>query len=235
VHGRWTQAPSWPPRFTIPCPRSGEWSSIRLEGDAGASFLGWTAEELRGILTRDLLHPDDRDALDETPVDIRVPARPVQLRFLARGGRYWTTGWFLTTTADTCDMLHGVDYIGPADAGLPVGTWRWHVDRDVVSWSAELLDMFGLRVGPPASLQDFLANVHDDDRTDVAAQLRLAATRHSTVGYAFRCPAGGGRDRCFYGSGRSYVEPDGGRVVAGLVKFLNAPADTAHSPVIGSG
>jgi hypothetical protein len=182
------------------------------------------------------MHPDDRDALDDVAAAGLGPAfRPVELRFLARDGRYWTTGWFLTTGRSAMSRLDGVDYIGPADAGLPVGTWRWHVDRDVVFWSPELLDMFGLRVGPPASLAAFLANVHGDDRPNVAAQLRLATTQSKAVGYSFRCPTSGTRDRCFYGSGRSYVEADGARVVAGLVKYLNAPADPSSRPVIGRG
>jgi PAS domain-containing protein len=201
-------------------------------------LLGWTVDELHAICAHDVVHPDDRHLLDEGC--LAASARtcrfvPLELRFLARDSRYWWTRWHLTVTPDATGEARGVDYLRPAEWGSPVATWRWNVDRDMVSWSPELLDMFALRLGPPASLASFLAAVHADDRHSVARRLRVAVVDGQPFGYTFRCPTGDARDDWFYAAGRCSRDIDGTRVVAGLVKHLNPRSRPSTDPAIGCG
>ena len=239
VHGRWTHtaaAGRWSPCVRMVRSRSGVWLPIRHRCGCVGSLLGWTPNELRGLLPGALLHPDDEERLEHVGARAVVGAFvPVELRILARDGRYWSTSWHLVAGPAGALRLYGVDYLGTQEAGVPVATWRWNVLRDVVTWSAELLDMFGQLIGPPSSLAGFLANIHRDDRANVSEQLHVAATQRSPVAYWFRSPISPTRDRCFFASGRSYLEPDGSRVVAGLVKYLNAPPRAATPRIIGLG
>jgi hypothetical protein len=240
VQGRWTvsaAALQWPvPRIALDW-TSDEWSvPTSTVKECEALLLGWTAGELRAVPVADLVHPDDRDLLDDVssaPVSSGSFV-PVDLRILGRDSRYWWTRWRRRHTLDAGCALDGATYLRPDEWGCPVGTWRWYVDVEAVSWSPELLDMFGLQVGPPASQAAFLATVHADDRASVATTLRRAVDERGPFAYTFRCPAGAGLDRWFYAAGRCYVDHDGADVVVGLVKYLNAPP-TGGRAAIGCG
>jgi PAS domain-containing protein len=240
VFGRLTMAASqhhWSPRATLTRSAAGDWWRLRCDTTQGdTSLLGWTAAELHLVPGEDFLHPDDRDELDA----LRCGACtgrfiPVELRILARDSRYWWTRWHLVVGPGGSCEATGLDYIRPAGAASPVATWRWNVDRDIVSWSPELLDMFDLRWGPPASLASFLASVHEDDRASVAGRLRLAVIDGEPFGYTFRCPTDGAYERWFCACGRCYSKLDGTRVVGGMVKYLNPPPSRGAATVIGSG
>ena len=240
VHGRWTVAatsPSWSLVARLATTEAGDWVVPR---DGVTVLLGWTASELRAMTASALLHPDDRDRLDALIDEGRAePGRfvPVDVRLLARDSRYWRTRWHLTVAPDGGAELHGIDALGPEPGRGPVvATWRWNVTADIVSWSPELLDIFALDVGPPASVASFLATVHEDDRQHVARGLRLAVLHDDSFQYTFRCPTKDGRDHWFHAVGRCTVDAAGSRHVAGLVKFLNPPAPRASADkVIGCG
>jgi PAS domain-containing protein len=227
----------WSPRASLSCGGPDDWWRLRCDVTQGDStLLGWTAAELHLVPGDDLVHPDDRDLLDELrggPCTGRFI--PVELRILARDSRYWWTRWHLIVAPDEVCQATGVDYLLPAGAAAPVATWRWNVDHDIVSWSPELLDMFDLRWGPPVSLEAFLASVHEDDRASVAGRLRVAVIDGEPFGYTFRCPTGGVYERWFCAAGRCCRTPDGTRVVGGLVKYLNPPEAPVAGAVIGSG
>src|SRR5688500_5510243 len=202
---------------------------IRLGGWGGNELLGWSSSELRSAPYWEWLHPDDRDFLDEA-IDRLLTSggrgrfRPVELRFLARGRRYWWTRWHLSMQRAVV-RAEGVDLVGDdASEAPPVGTWRWDIDSDAVVWSPELLDMFDFGVGPPASYEAFLASVHPEDRGDVDRLVRQSLTTGASYITEFRAAhRDHGRERWFHAAGR--VEPaagDGyGRLLLGIVKDLN--------------
>ena len=240
VHGRWTVAatsPTWSLAATLSASPQGDWL---LPGDNVTMLLGWTPAELQAITGSDLLHPDDRDRLEGIVTNAaNRPGHfvPVEVRILARDSRYWRSRWHLTFALGGPCELHGIDFVGPDPGRGPlVATWRWHVETDVVSWSPELLDLFDLNVGPPASVGSFLATVHEDDRHHVARHLRLAVLHDDSFQYTFRCPTSEGRDLWFHAVGRCCVDADGAREVAGLVKYLNPPSTPATAErIIGCG
>jgi hypothetical protein len=231
VHGRWTVSATvrrWSPAATLFSSSEGAWSLRSVLGDGGDLVLGWTALELAGICAEDLLHPDDRDLLEDVVDNAGVATGdfvPLELRLLARDSRYWWTRWHLTVGTDASCAAHGVEYLRPdRERGCPMATWRWFVDTDVVLWSPELLDMFALRVGPPPSYSSFLATIDPDDRGRVAGRLSQAVEDRQPFRYTFRCPTGGSAERWFHTAGRCEVAADGTRQVAGLVKYLNPPS-----------
>ncbi len=240
VHGRWTvpaSSPGWSLDATLAGSPEGEWL---LAGDGVIMLLGWTPSELRAITASDLLHPDDRDRLGDIAAGAATqPGRfvPVEVRILARDSRYWRTRWHMIAAPDGRCELHGIDYVGPDPGRGPVvATWCWHVESDVVSWSPELLDIFALHVGPPASVSSFLATVHEDDRPHVARHLRLAVQHGDSFQYTFRCPMTDERELWFHAVGRCCVDADGSRQVGGLVKYLNPPSSSATAEqIIGCG
>ena len=239
VHGRWTvpaTSPVWSLDATLSASAHGDWL---LVGDGVVALLGWTPAELGAITASDLLHPDDRDRLAGIVADAATrPGQfvPVEVRILARDSRYWRSRWHLTATTDGRWELHGIDYVGPDPGRGPVvATWCWHVESDVVYWSPELLDIFALDVGPPASVDSFLATVHEDDRPHVARHLRLAVLDGDSFQYTFRCPTGDGHDLWFHAVGRCCVDAEGSRQVGGLVKYLNPPSSATADQIIGCG
>ena len=71
------------------------------------------------------------------------------------------------------------DEIGTAQAWLAIaerlgrmGTWRYHVDRDVVHWSEELFAIHGADPTSPPSLDEYLSRLHRDDAERVGREIR---------------------------------------------------------------
>ena len=215
----------------------GEFDGVfRLAEWSGRDVLGWSSAELRSAPYVEFVHPDDRDVLtgvaDELLAgDYRDRFRPVEVRILARDRHYWWTRWHLWTAADgSVAYATGVDYLGrDGVVGPPMGTWQWNVETDTVVWSADLLDMFALTVGPPMSYEWFLANVHDDDRDDVDRAVRWSLVTGEPYVADFRTAGDAdGRDRWFHAAGRSERGAAGrpGHLL-GIVKYLNPPT---HRP-----
>jgi len=215
VHREWTQ------QATLVSSATGDWSL----GSGNHGMLGWAAGELRTVGTRDIVHPDDQEFLEQRVRFVpRAHFVPVELRLLARDSRYWWTRWHLVTTAKTTVDARGVEVLRPAsELGPPVGTWHWDVDRDEVGWSAELLDMFS-QVRAPASMAACLALVDEDDRDALADRLRRTADDDAPFRLTFRCSTTGLHDRWFHAAGRKLLLRDGSRRVAGVVKYLNPPS-----------
>jgi c-di-GMP-specific phosphodiesterase len=56
-----------------------------------------------------------------------------------------------------------------------IGSWTWDVGADHLSWSAELLRIYGLSHSPgPVVFEDYLARVHPEDRARVSQAVRRA-------------------------------------------------------------
>jgi PAS domain S-box-containing protein len=58
-----------------------------------------------------------------------------------------------------------------------LGSWRWDVLENTISWSEQLMDIYGLRPGQfKGTLQEFIGFIHPDDcaqvRTSIAAALK---------------------------------------------------------------
>ena len=242
VRGRWTVGGStgrWSPRAALDDFVDDDLTL--MVGARSAGLLGWSPLELAMVPAGELVHPDDRDVLPNVSDRIRCRRNgfvPFELRLLARDSRYWSTRWHGQRRPDRSVTATGVELLGP-DPGIgpPVGVWCWIVDTDVVSWSTDLLDMFGVQIGPPRSYAAFLEVIVDDDREHVARHLDTCLIEGDPALFSFRCPIPcGSRDRWFHAAARRSVDDEGRRRIAGLVKYLNPPPPwPAMSGVSGCG
>jgi PAS domain S-box-containing protein len=56
-----------------------------------------------------------------------------------------------------------------------LGSWRWDVLGNTISWSEQLMDIYGLRPGQfKGTLQEFIGFIHPDDRAQVRASIAAA-------------------------------------------------------------
>jgi PAS domain-containing protein len=217
--------------------------TFELAGGAG-DLLGWTTNELQCAPYLEFVHPDDREVLAEAGDDlrasrVRTPFVPLEMRVLARDRRYWWTRWTVNLTEDgTGVRASGVDYLAPQPTkGPPVGTWYWDADADTVSWSTELLDMFGFEVGPPVAYGDFLAAVLADDRGCIDRAIRQTLSDGGPYVVDFGIADPDGREHWFHAAGRLLDDQTGrGRVLGGVLKYLNpVRRERPPRPPIGCG
>lgn len=75
----------------------------------------------------------------------------------------------LRGSKNTADQLRrSRDLLNRAEKVALLGSWEWEVERDLVAWSEELYDIFGIAPGGfEATLQAFLARIHPEDRQRV--------------------------------------------------------------------
>ncbi len=83
---------------------------------------------------------------------------------------------------DLGSAVHGVRLRDEIEAGRAwlaiaerlghMGTWRYHVERDIVDWSDELFALHGADPTSPPSLDEYLSRVHRDDAERVGREIR---------------------------------------------------------------
>jgi PAS domain-containing protein len=219
-------------------------STFQLPPGQPGDLLGWTADDLRCAPYTEFVHPDDRDLFADAADELwssSVPTAfvPLEMRVVSRDRRYWWTRWTVRLTNDGMGVRAvGVDYLAPCPTkGPPVGTWLWDVDADTVSWSTELLDMFGITFGPPAAYGDFLAAVLEDDREGIDRAVRRTLAEDGPYVVDFGIADADGREHWFHAAGRLTECPAGGdRQLGGLLRYLNPiRRDRPRRPPIGCG
>jgi hypothetical protein len=206
--------------------------------DAAADMLGWTRRELAMFPARQLIHPDDRERLDGpgwSGTHDQVPFVPIRVRVLSRDSRYWWTRWHLRRDLDDATVAVGDSVMRPApDDGPAVGIWEWETESDTVTWSVELLDMFGFLAQSPATYLRALDVVLPEDRPSVARHAERAVACGVPFDVVFRSAAPGRRDRWFHATGRR-SDHDGCCRLGGLVKDLNPACVPDRGQAIGYG
>jgi PAS domain-containing protein len=161
---------------------------------------------------------------------------PVAVQVLSRHSRYWQLRGYLTRPPGQDLVVARISTVEPLTViGNPIGVWRWDADRDIVTWSPELLSMFDLRLGPPASYTAFLDTIIDEDREDVARHIERARDHSDEFTATFRCTGRGEHQPWFHAAGRGTTTPAGRRHVAGIVKYLNPPRTWWTAAATGCG
>jgi PAS domain S-box-containing protein len=182
-----------------------------ISWNAGAERIkGYTAEEILGQHFSRFYEPDDVAAglparmLDRARAEGRYQARGWRVR--KDGGRFYAQVT-LTALVDTHGRLTGYakitqdvtaeleaervrrereDQLAEAQAVAQLGSFEWDLARDQVTWSPELYRILGLdRASYCGTLDGLLGLFHPDDRAEVEATLRRAATE----GTSFRIQA----------------------------------------------
>jgi c-di-GMP-specific phosphodiesterase len=67
------------------------------------------------------------------------------------------------------------------------GWWSWQIGADVVTWSDELFEIYGLEpTGEPVTFERYLERVHPDDHARVLAAVRSVTAGGETVEHDYR-------------------------------------------------
>ena len=67
----------------------------------------------------------------------------------------------------TTELQISQDALTLAQAIAHVGSWRVNLANNVLTWSDETYRIFGLAIGTPITLDDFIGRIHPDDREQV--------------------------------------------------------------------
>jgi PAS domain S-box-containing protein len=90
------------------------------------------------------------------------------------------------------------------------GTFRWHIDDDVLEWDESLRRLFGV---PPhrdiSRAADFLALVHDDDRDRVLREIQRCVEERAVFASEFRVQRPDGVVRWVAQKARIFSDPTG--------------------------
>ncbi len=92
-----------------------------------------------------------------------------------------------------------------------IGTWEWHVQRNELSWSEQLRQVYGLRAASgDLTFEDFLARVHPEDRQGVVDTVRRALETGQSFETEHRAVHDDGSVRVIFGRGYVLRGPSGG-------------------------
>ena len=96
-----------------------------------------------------------------------------------------------------------------AQALAHIGSWEWDIRRDVVTWSDELYEMFGVdpRAGP-VDYATYVESLHPDDRAFVREIVSRALDERRAFAFEHRVVRPDGSVRNVSGRGRVIVEGD---------------------------
>ena len=177
---------------------------------AFCAILGYSAAELQRVSWMDITHPDDRAQSQECLRALlagEADSWAMEKRYHARDGRWvWThisigvhrspTGellYYFSHVQDISDQkraaerLHDSErQLAAAQAIAHVGSWEWHIPTNLVTWSDELYQMYGVPVGATVSYDAFQERVHPDDRDRVARIIARGLADRVTVDYEWR-------------------------------------------------
>ena len=125
--------------------------------------------------------------------------------------------------------------LSEAQAVARLGNWDWNLLTETITCSNEAYRLLDIEPGPPGPIfDDFIARIHADDRSAVAAAVHEALTAHTPYGVDFRVVVDGSV-RWLHGRGAvTEWRPDGrAAALAGTVQDItdrkNADAELRHT------
>ena len=177
--------------------------------------LGYAPHELLGQRALELLHPDDLEQVMGTVMEgVAIPGaiRRLEYRFKHKDGswRYLegvgrnllddpAIAAIVVNARDVTDrkgtqaaLRERERQLAAAQALAHVGSWEWDMVTNVVTWSDELYNIYGLPLGSPAGYEQFLACVHPDDQTRVKQLIDGQFVDHQPLEYEWQVQQPGG-------------------------------------------
>ncbi len=163
-------------------PRTPVWYSPRFR-----ELLEYGHKEFPEVLESwaSCLHPQDRDRVfaalkahleRQVPYDVEYRLRTKRGAyrwFRARGQALWDADGRPTRMAGSLQWLHDrPDIDGSASGPLTsIGAWSWDLQTGRLVWSPQAERLLGVMETRALTIEDWLARVHPDDRTRIAATL----------------------------------------------------------------
>jgi PAS domain S-box-containing protein len=158
---------------------------LKQVNPAWTEVTGWSAEELIGRSPLDLIHPDDRPVFARMAVDLARTGECVTIsRLKAKDGRWL---WFdgrnrLTEDGLLIGTLRDITAERARDAELEaarrdqsmlgdaagIGTWTYEPTTDRITWSIDVLGLFGWTQEEIATPEQFFEVLDPAQREEVA-------------------------------------------------------------------
>ncbi|MFN3859349.1 MAG: PAS domain-containing protein [Caulobacter sp.] len=149
---------------------------LRKINPAWTSVLGWPAEELLGQTPAALIHPDDFDPIFSAFQDLmRIGENKLVARMRARDGRWrWFEGLNrLSDKGEVVGILRDITEERARDEELAaarrnrellseaagIGTWSYEPHGDKITWSDDILALFGWTPDEIRAPPDFFARL----------------------------------------------------------------------------
>ncbi|MDB5186813.1 MAG: Sensor histidine kinase ResE [Candidatus Saccharibacteria bacterium] len=90
------------------------------------------------------------------------------------------------------------------------GSWEWKRIDDVINWSDELYDIFGVeKSSVPITFEQYMSYIHPDDTKLVNDEIRKAAVGVQSFSFDHRIVLPDGKIRYIYSNGQSYSDKKG--------------------------
>jgi PAS domain S-box-containing protein len=103
-----------------------------------------------------------------------------------------------------------------AQAIAKFGSWEWKKEKDIVTWSDELFEIFGIeKTTEPITFAQYVACIHPDDRQNAIEEIQRASRKEAVFSFNHRIVIPSGEVRYIRSNGQSYA--DAGGVVAHMI------------------
>lgn len=90
------------------------------------------------------------------------------------------------------------------------GSWEWRKASDIVTWSDELYEIFGVsRTPEPITFKRYLERIHPDDRAMASGHIQQASKVHGFFSFEHRIVLPNETIRYIYSNGQSYADKKG--------------------------
>lgn len=97
-----------------------------------------------------------------------------------------------------------------AQAIAKFGSWEWKKEEDVVTWSDELFDIFGVeKTTEPITFAQYLARIHPDDQQNAIQEIQRASNAEAVFSFSHRIVLPSGEVRYIRSNGQSYADASG--------------------------
>jgi PAS domain S-box-containing protein len=213
--------------------------------DAWEPTLGWTRAELFAKPFIELVHPEDREAVEtevarlaggETTAEFKIRVRTrdgpwVWAEWSASpdtdAGLFYCVGREITERMEA-ERVRAAERRQFADAQqiASVGSWELNLETGERTWSAQHYRNHGFEpMASPPSLEEVLERIHPDDRELARERLGRLREGESELGFAYRVILGDGRTRAIEVEGRPLVDDEGNRRLIGTSRDVTAERD----------
>ena len=211
-------------------------------------FVGITPGRSEEAIWRDIVHPDDLEAVRARWAEATASTRPYEMEMRFRRAADGVYRWFLVhafpirdrdgavlrwvgTSTDISERKAAeaaastiAERLALALDAARLGTWDWNVETREVLWSSEHNAMFDLPIGQRVgNLQDGIERIHPEDREHVIGELQAAMLARRDSEVEMRAVHRDGSLRWVLSRGRALYGPAGKPTrMIGIVQDITA-------------
>ena len=207
--------------------------------------LGWAPEQVLPNPFIELVHPDDREAVEAEVAKLAAGGTTAEFKIrvaTSDGGWRWTewsaspdlaAGRFYCAGREISGRIETERSMAAerrqfADAQqiASVGSWELDLETGAWTWSAQQYRNHGFEPdGSVPSVEQVLDRIHADDRAVARARIEELITRRRAMRFSYRVVLGDDRVREIEIEGRPLVDAEGTRRLVGTSRDVTAERD----------